>query len=118
MPKRNSKKKRARVSTVSRDTTPSERTFYGALIAELAQARRRLSMTQEQLDHVLGVSPGMVAKWESFARMPGGFMLACWCNALDVDLTIVHRKRIADLTYATIIEGQTDEEPNPRPPPT
>lgn len=43
-------------------------------------------MTQLELDDRLGVTDGQVAKWESFARLPGAFMLACWCHALDVIL--------------------------------
>ena len=83
---------RARVSTVSRDATELERTFYGQLIGELALARRRRSLTQEELDDMLGVSRGLVAKWESFLRMPGSFMLVCWCHSLDVNLSVVHRQ--------------------------
>jgi transcriptional regulator with XRE-family HTH domain len=75
-----------RVTSYSRAATELERMFYGRLVRELAARRHARDMTQEQLDQVLGVSDGQVAKWEAFDRLPGAFTLMCWCNALDLRL--------------------------------
>jgi len=83
--------KRARVSTVSREATDLERSFYGALIKELVDARKRKRLSQEQLDDDLGVSRGLVAKWECYLRMPSSFMLVCWCHSLDVNISVVRK---------------------------
>lgn len=71
----------------SRPVSSIERCFYGELVAELARRRVAIGLTQEQLDQQLGVSEGQIAKWESFARLPGAFMFVCWSNALGVTLT-------------------------------
>ncbi len=90
--------RRARVSTVSREATDMERTFYAKLIGQLVVARKRKRLSQEQLDHQLGVSAGLVAKWECYLRMPSTFMLVCWAQAVEVDLVVTHQ----------ILKGQTD----------
>lgn len=80
---------KVRVSSYSRAATSTERTFYGALIAALVARRHELRMTQEDLDFKLQVSEGQVAKWETFSRLPGAFMMVCWSQALDVSLSAV-----------------------------
>lgn len=78
-----------RVSSYSRAPSDIERSYYGKLVARLAQRRNELQWTQEFLDHKLGVTEGLVAKWESFTRLPGAFMLMCWCNALHLSLVAI-----------------------------
>lgn len=81
-----------RPAMVSRQLSSEERNHYGALIEELARRRKQMRLSQEALDHKLGVSHGMVAKWETLARLPGAFFLMCWCKALDVTLTIAQHE--------------------------
>lgn len=78
---------RLRVSSYSRVPTDIEKIFYGRLVTRLSQRRVEIGMTQEELDQELGVSEGQVAKWESFARLPGAFMLVCWSNRLGIVLS-------------------------------
>jgi ribosome-binding protein aMBF1 (putative translation factor) len=68
--------------------TDEERRFYASFIEQLRVRRRALGISQEELDRRLGVSDHQVAKWESFARLPGAFMMMCWANALGVVITI------------------------------
>jgi transcriptional regulator with XRE-family HTH domain len=75
------------VSSYSRVPSAIEKIFYGRLVARLQARRVAIGMTQEELDQELGVSEGQVAKWESFARLPGAFMLVCWSNRLGVILS-------------------------------
>lgn len=77
-----------RVTSYSRVPTAIERIFYGGIIRNLAHRRSTLGLTQEELDQELGVSDGQVAKWESFARLPGAFMFVCWCNRLGLTLQL------------------------------
>jgi transcriptional regulator with XRE-family HTH domain len=77
-----------RVTSYSRVPSPIEQIFYRGVISRLAQRRQQCGLTQEELDQQLGVSEGQVAKWESFARLPGAFMFVCWSNALGLILNI------------------------------
>jgi transcriptional regulator with XRE-family HTH domain len=77
-----------RVTTYSREATAIERIFFANLVRRLVARRLELGMTQEDLDYALGVSEGLVAKWESFARFPGAFMFVCWSNRLGLELTV------------------------------
>lgn len=72
----------------SRTLSSEERSHYAALLEQLRAARRATGMSQAALDDRLGVSEGLVAKWEIGARLPGAFFLMCWCKALGVRLTI------------------------------
>lgn len=81
-----------RPAMVSRELSSEEQKHYSQLIENLAQRRKQLRLSQEALDHRLGVSEGMVAKWETLARLPGAFFLMCWCKALNVQLTIAHEE--------------------------
>lgn len=82
---------RLRISVHSREPTDIERAYYRELIDALIARRETLGMTQEHLDHRLGVSQGQIAKWECFLRLPGAFMMTCWASALELDLIAVHR---------------------------
>ena len=66
--------------------TPMEEQFYKHLIGTLIATRKRMGMSQEQLCERIGVSDGLVNKWESGARLPSSFYLMCWCIALDLTL--------------------------------
>jgi transcriptional regulator with XRE-family HTH domain len=80
---------RCRVRRVhTREPTDLERTFYAGLVRQLVAARDLRGWSQEDLDQRLGVTDGQVAKWESFRRLPGAFMLMCWAVALGVSVAI------------------------------
>lgn len=78
----------------SNPLSETERRFYAHLIEELKRRRQELGLSQAAMDDRLGVSEGCVAKWESYARLPGAFFLMCWVEALDGKLTIA-KKEIA-----------------------
>lgn len=75
-----------RVSTYSRPSTDVEREHFESIVRTLRRRRLELDITQEQLEHELGVSQGLVAKWERFDRLPSSFMFACWCQVLSIRL--------------------------------
>lgn len=70
--------------------TATEKLCYQALILGFIRRRIAKGWTQEQLDVLLGVTDGQVAKWETFMRLPGAFMLSCWASALDLQMLPVH----------------------------
>lgn len=65
-----------------------EREHYHTLITELIVRRKSLGLSQAVLDEHIGVSEGMVAKWEAGHRLPGAFFLMCWCKSLGARLTL------------------------------
>lgn len=79
-----------RIVAHARSHVPSdeERRFYADMIETLKVRRRALGLTQEQLDNKLGVANHQVAKWESFQKLPGAFMMMCWASALGVKLVV------------------------------
>jgi DNA-binding transcriptional regulator YiaG len=70
-----------------------ERSYYAELIEQLKARRKALGFSQLMVDDLIGVSEGMVAKWETAVRFPSGFFLMCWCKALDVRLCIERNAR-------------------------
>lgn len=56
--------------------------LYATLIDQLVKRRRELNLSQHSLDDKIGCAEGLVAKWESGARMPRPRSLAEWAIAL------------------------------------
>jgi len=81
---KNSVKRPKKVSM--RTPTLVEETFYKDLITELIRERERQGLSQEELNNDIGVSSGLVSKWESGVRLPSSFYIMCWCLALDLKL--------------------------------
>lgn len=67
----------------------SFRTLAKSLCRSLKQRREDLGISQNALDHAIGTTTGVVAKWEGGFRSPTGFNLYCWANALRCDLVLV-----------------------------
>lgn len=85
----------------AREPSELERSFYGQVVEQLAQERRRRGWTQPELDARLNVTEGQVAKWESFQRLPGPFLFVCWALELGVSLSVERAKH----------HHHTDEQP-------
>lgn len=71
-----------------RTPTSVENVFYKDLITELIRERERQGLSQEELCNDIGVSSGLVSKWESGVRLPSSFYIMCWCAALGMKLTL------------------------------
>jgi|TARA_R110000744_G_scaffold71312_2_gene143645 ribosome-binding protein aMBF1 (putative translation factor) len=61
---------------------------YVDMVQRLREIRQGKGMSQNELDHRIGVTDGVVAKWESGARKPGSFLLSCWITALNAKLCV------------------------------
>jgi transcriptional regulator with XRE-family HTH domain len=97
------------VSAYSRTPSDIERDFYATLIAGLVARRIELGLTQEQLDHKLGLADGQTAKWEAFQRVPGAFMLMCWSQRLGLSLTAISEAAVPECEAADHTpEGETE----------
>lgn len=85
-------KEMQRPNLLSRPLSTEEQHYYNLIINRLIDVRKLKNLSQAMLDDKIGVSEGMVAKWESKARLPGAFFLMCWCISLDLQLTLLDRK--------------------------
>ena len=58
------------------------------IISDLKKYRNKKGMSQEALAGEMGIEPSLMQKWETFKRVPSGFMFSCWLDALELGITI------------------------------
>ncbi len=63
--------------------------FLHDVVKELVRQRHRLGITQDDLNHTLGVADRLVSHWECGVRSPTAFHLYCWADALKSKLVII-----------------------------
>ena len=61
---------------------------YANLIDQLVQKRNELGYSQEKLADRVGCASSLIHKWEQYKRVPSGFMLTCWLDALGCKIEI------------------------------
>jgi len=64
---------------------------YEKLIKALIGARLEKGLSQESLSHKIGCTSSLIHKWESHKRIPSGFMLICWLDALDYQIDVTKK---------------------------
>lgn len=64
---------------------------YELMVSLLIDARSKRELSQEKLAHRIGCTASLVHKWETHKRIPSGFMLICWLDALGYDITVTER---------------------------
>lgn len=74
----------------SRASTLSETEFYSTLVKDLRSRRQNLGLTQLDVAMKVGVSDYLVTKWENLLKIPTAYGLMCWCQALGVQLSVLH----------------------------
>lgn len=62
--------------------------FLKDVVLLLIARRLELGITQDELNHMLGVADRLVSKWECGVRTPTSFHLYCWADALESMITI------------------------------
>lgn len=67
----------------------SENNFLKTLIHPMIERRKLLGMTQEELNHKIGVADRLVSKWECGTRRPTSFNLLCWAEALNGEIVFI-----------------------------
>lgn len=63
--------------------------FLHDVVKQLIRQRHRLGITQDDLNHTLGVADRLVSHWECGVRSPTAFHLYCWADALQSKLMII-----------------------------
>jgi DNA-binding transcriptional regulator YiaG len=66
---------------------------YNQLIEMLVEARRERKLSQPELASIIGCTESLIHKWEQHKRVPSGFFLMCWLEALDYDIEVKKKKR-------------------------
>ena len=61
---------------------------YKSIVEKLVFLRRVRKLSQEQIALDIGVDTKLFGEWERMVREPRLFNLLCWCEALQVYLTI------------------------------
>tara|TARA_Y100001973_G_C5196456_1_gene334583 strand:+ start:1129 stop:1380 length:252 start_codon:yes stop_codon:yes gene_type:complete len=65
---------------------------WHAVVSRLVEARHAAALSQEALAHKIGCASSLIHKWEQFKRLPSGFLLLCWLEALDCEIEIRSRR--------------------------
>ena len=79
------------MSSTEETKRPSVPNNYEILVKLLIKARHERGLSQESLARKIGCTESLVHKWEQFKRMPSGFMLMCWLEALEYDIEAIKR---------------------------
>ena len=66
----------------------SEEVFVSSLIKQVQKRRYDLRLTQSEVDDRIGVTSGLVAKWEIGNRKPTMFNAYCWAEALNCEIRL------------------------------
>lgn len=64
---------------------------YELLVSELTTARTSMNISQESLAYKIGCTNSLIHKWETRKRIPSGFMLICWLDALGYEIEVKKR---------------------------
>ena len=64
---------------------------YEPMVSMLIGARLKRKLSQERLANKIGCTSSLVHKWETHKRIPSGFMLICWLDALGYDIEVTER---------------------------
>ena len=65
---------------------------YDQMVSDLVSARSEQSLSQEALADKIGCTVSLIHKWETHKRIPSGFMLMCWLDALDYEIEVTQRE--------------------------
>tara|TARA_A100000172_G_C3028814_1_gene105862 strand:- start:589 stop:807 length:219 start_codon:yes stop_codon:yes gene_type:complete len=58
------------------------------MIQMLIDARHNKGLSQPQLANIIGCTESLIHKWEQHKRVPSGFFLMCWLEALGYDIEV------------------------------
>jgi ribosome-binding protein aMBF1 (putative translation factor) len=72
-------------------TQPRLPSNYDQIIQMLVEARHEQGLSQEKLAHKIGCTESLIHKWEQHKRIPSGFFLMCWLDALGYDVEVKKR---------------------------
>ena len=61
---------------------------YKSIVTKLIQLRKERKLSQEYIALEIGIETKLLGQWERMAVEPRLFNLLCWCEVLQVYLTI------------------------------
>ena len=64
---------------------------YEIMVDQLIKRRHELGMSQEELSFEIGCAKSLIHKWEQYKRVPSGFMLGCWVEALGLQIEVTEK---------------------------
>lgn len=70
--------------------TPEQKYQYNRIVDTLIKQRKSMKLTIEQLAMNIGTDTKTLGDWERKVKEPRLFNLLCWCEALQVYLTVQH----------------------------
>lgn len=65
--------------------------YRDRVLSQLRECRWDTEISQADLDDVIGVCNGLVAKWETAVRFPTLFSAFCWAEALGMEIKLVKK---------------------------
>jgi len=66
---------------------------YEYVVTQLVERRQQLGISQEELSFRIGCTKSLIHKWEQYKRVPSGFMLGCWVEALGLQIEVTEKCR-------------------------
>lgn len=66
--------------------------FLQEVVSQLKSKRLKQQITQQELNHKLGMADFLVTKWENGIRTPLAYHLYCWADALDSQIIVLDKK--------------------------
>ena len=69
-------------SKACQSSTKTRLDFLTEVVKPMVKQRKKLKMTQTDVNDKLGVADYLVAKWECGMRTPTSFNLFCWAEVL------------------------------------
>ncbi|GAA3643720.1 hypothetical protein GCM10022397_30790 [Flavivirga jejuensis] len=70
--------------------------FLKEVVSQLRNKRIELGISQQDLNHKLGMADFLVTKWENGIRTPLAYHLYCWADALGCKLTTLDKTTVYD----------------------
>ena len=70
----------------------NKRSIVRPLVEQLVERRKELGMTQEVLNHNIGLPDRYLSKWEVSLKEPKLWNFLCWVEALDCHIVISPNK--------------------------
>ncbi len=80
---------------------------YEIMVDQLIKRRQELGMSQEQLSFEIGCAKSLIHKWEQYKRVPSGFMLGCWVEALGLQIEVTEKRTKSETESCTGSQGST-----------
>ena len=76
------------ISTSSKAVKNTVRYQYKSIITKLVQLRKQRKLSQEYIALEIGIETKLLGQWERMIVEPRLFNLLCWCETLQVYLTV------------------------------